>query len=126
MGPNLLREFLSFRDLIPPDRIAAIKRETNGIEQELASALKAPAPRPVNLDPGYLSASKVVLATTKDYAHRLYLADGIYAEVTLNYCDGRWQPRPWTYPDYRTDAYAGFFAQMRKLYLEQRSSGRGP
>jgi hypothetical protein len=117
MGPIILRKLLGFRELILPDIIAAIKCETNSMEETLASKLRAPVPRPVNLDPGYLGAGKVVLATTKDYSHRLYLTDGIYAEVTLHHSKGRWEPWPWTYPDYKTEAYIRFFARMRELLL---------
>jgi len=120
MGPSLLRRFVSFRDLALPGHLAAIKCATNEMEQVLARALHAAVPRPVNLDPGYLDAAKVVLASAKDYTHRLYLADGIYAEVTLHYREGRWQPWPWTYPDYRTEAYHAFFATVRETYLTQR------
>ena len=63
----------------------------------------------MNLDPGCLSAGKVVLATTKNQQHRIYLGSGIYAEVALRYRDGRWQPWEWTYPDYRSPEYAQVF-----------------
>ncbi len=74
--------------------------------------------RRVNLDPGYLIASKLVLATTKDFAHRIYLGQGIYGEVTLNYRRGQgWQPHPWTYADYRSPLALEFFALVRKEVL---------
>ena len=82
-----------------------------------AADKKEPVPesRPLNLDPGYLTAAKLVLASTKDHSHRLYLAEGIYAEVTLYYRDGRWQPREWTFPDYRRADYQEFFNAARRL-----------
>lgn len=78
----------------------------------------------VNIDPGYVTKAKLVLATTKDYAHRIYLAQGIYAEVTLSYSRGEFQPLPWTYPDYQTKAYRDFFRRVRDVYREQVRAGR--
>ena len=63
----------------------------------------------MNLDPGYITPAKLVLASTKDHAHRLYLADGIYAEVTLAFRGKQWQPLEWTYPDYRRADFQEFF-----------------
>ncbi len=120
MGPNLLRRFVSFQPLIQPDRLVEIKLETNALEQEIAYQCLLPETRrPVNIDPGYLDLTKLVLATTKDRAHRIYLGHGIYAEVTLQYANGAWQVLPWTYPDYRRPEYHAFFDRMRQSYREQ-------
>jgi hypothetical protein len=119
MGPGLKREFLSFDRLIRPDEIIGVKRTTNGIEDDFARRLKGGPARPVNLDPGYLHLSKVVLATTKDTAHRIYLGQGIYAEVTLHFQRGKYEPWEWTYPDYRTSEYATFFLEVRERLREQ-------
>jgi len=132
MGGSLKRKFLSFERLIRPDGIVDIKRATNEIEEDLARREKgvrslasglltpsSPPARPLNLDPGYLALSKVVLATTKDYAHRIYLGKGIYAEVTLHFQRGRYEPWEWTYPDYRTEDYARFFLEARERLREQ-------
>jgi hypothetical protein len=78
-------------------------------------------PRPLNLDPGYLGLGKLVLASTKDHAHRLYLSRGIYAEVTLNYQDRGWRHHDWTFPDYRRADYQQFFSQCRD-YLRRHGS----
>ena len=120
-GPGLLRRIVAFCDLIDPGRLAAIKRHTNDLEGRWAVAGEEGAPprRRVNLDPGYLAAGKLVLATTKDQAHRLYLGEGIYAEVTLAYRAGDWRPWPWTYPDYRTEAYHAVLRNIRRLYMAQ-------
>jgi len=72
--------------------------------------------RRVNLDPGYITLSKLVLATSKDYSHRVYLGAGIYAETTLRFEGGRWAPWPWTYPDYADCRYHKFFEQVREGY----------
>jgi len=119
MGPGLLRKFVTHEQLISPERLASIKVSTNAMEKELARELAADLARPVNLDPGYLDGAKLVLATTKDYTHRIYLSQGIYAEVTLTYRKGSFVPTPWTYRDYRTEPYLAFFAGARARYLEQ-------
>ena len=77
-----------------------------------------PEPRPLNLDPGYITAAKLVLASTKDHAHRIYLQDGIYAEVTLAYRHRAWQPLEWTYPDYRRADFQEFFTRCREFLLQ--------
>jgi hypothetical protein len=94
MGTELLRRFVAFSRRIDPGELAAIKRRTNAIEAELAARLGAPVPRPVNLDPGYVAPSKLVLASCKDYSHRLYLGDGVYGELTLIFEHGAWRAMP--------------------------------
>ncbi len=120
MGPGLLRKFYSFDRLIPPDRIVEAKTRANEIEAEFARRLAhLGVVRPVNLDPGYLTLSKLTLATTKDYSHRVYVRDGIYVEVTLKFQDGRFIAWPWTYPDYKSEDYHRFFRLIRDAYAEQ-------
>jgi len=122
MGPGLQRQFLSFARLIRPDALAEIKCRTNRLEQQIADDCQPLGyPRPVNIDPGYLDLAKLVLATTKDRSHRVYLGEGIYAEVTLHYADGAWRPWPWTYPDYHKPEYHAFFARVRACYRDQRA-----
>ncbi len=115
MGPLLWRQFIAFEKLIDPGQLKNAKIFTNQLEARLAKQY-APPPRPINLDPGYLSLSKVILATTKDYSHRLYLGDGIYGEVTLRYQQKQYQFWEWTYPDYRSEHYQTFFISLRELY----------
>jgi|SRR3989339_1361725 len=124
MGHHIKRFFLSFKKNISPDDIADIKIQTNQLEEIIAEETNTKVPRPINLDPGYLTASKIILVTTKDYSHRIYLKSGIYAETTLQYhtVKGKgkeFQAMPWTYPDYCTKEYIDFFNQMRKIYLTQ-------
>jgi len=122
-GTDLQRFFVSFAHLDRPERLAEIKRATNDIEALIAEDCEATGPpRPVNLDPGYITLDKLVLATTKGYSHRIYLGTGIYAEVTLRYEKGRWQPWPWTYPDYAQDTYHAFFTSARDTLHEQLQS----
>jgi hypothetical protein len=121
MGPDLKRLFLSFVHTTRPDTLAETKRETNAIEDQIAEqCLGLDIPRPVNLDPGYVDLGKLVLATTKDRSHRLYIGQRIYAEVTLHFMEGRWQTWPWTYPDYRRPEYHEFFMRVRERLREQR------
>jgi hypothetical protein len=87
---------------------------TNSWEAEYAGLQLHAEPRPLNLDPGYLTLAKLVLASTKDHAHRIYLADGIFAEVTLAFRRGAWQPHDWTYPDYCRADFHAFFMQCRE------------
>jgi len=119
MGPALLRQVYAFRDLAMPDELAGAKRTTNRLEAELSRALADAPPRPVNLDVGYVSMDKLVLATTKNHAHRIYVGEGIYAEVTLRWRGGAFVPWEWTYPDYASDVYRAFFARVRALYREK-------
>lgn len=120
LGEHILRRFVCFENLILPDQIAPIKSATNDMERRVCDELGLPGDRrPVNLDPGYMSLSKLVLATTKDYAHRIYLGGGIYAEVTLHYESGGWRAWPWTYRDYAADTYHAFFGQMRERLKDQ-------
>jgi hypothetical protein len=119
MGSGLRKCFFAFRELVAPERLAAIKLLTNELERRLAAAGTYPEPRPLNLDPGVLSLGKFLLATTKDQAHRVYLHDGIFAEVTLRYHAGAWEPWPWTYADYRLPLVHDFLQQARDFYRER-------
>jgi hypothetical protein len=118
MGGDLKKQFFAFKRLIDPGALAEIKRQTNEWEVEYAALGKHTEPRPLNLDPGYITPAKLVLASTKDHAHRIYLRDGIYAEVTLSYRQRRWQPFEWTYPDYRRDDFQQFFTACRDRLLK--------
>ncbi|MGD8500333.1 MAG: DUF4416 family protein [Phycisphaerales bacterium] len=118
-GPRILRQFVSIERLIDPARLAKIKHQTNKLEQKLAKALSIPLSRPVNLDPGIIEPSKLVLATTKNYSHRIYIGKKMYAEVTLVFNKGRWQPLGHTYPDYKQQCYFDFFEKVRTRLLEQ-------
>jgi len=119
MGEGIKRKFLSFDRLVDPGKLSEVKLITNEMEEEISAGTDFEPERPVNIDPGYVGLSKMVLATTKNYSHRLYLGDGIYAEVTLQYRDGCFQPQSWTYPDYRSEAYIDFFDRVRKRYRRQ-------
>jgi hypothetical protein len=128
MGPALKKQLLAFEHLTDTGRLAETKLATNDWEEAYAGEHDWPEPRPLNLDPGYITEAKLVLATTKDRDHRIYLGAGIFAEVTLFYHAGRWQNRPWTYPDYQRPEYHEFFSQcrefLRKKLREQSNSAQ--
>ncbi len=125
MGSGLKKQFFAFRELIDPGTLPQIKLQTNRWEEELGAAGRYEEPRAVNIDPGYLDLSKLVLASTKDHAHRIYLGQGIFAEVTLHYTRKRgWQCWPWTYPDYAQPGYHAFFEQCRRWYKQQLEHAR--
>ena len=114
MGPKLIRRWVAFARSIEPDRLAAAKLATNRLELEFTEEGR----RKVNLDPGLLSLHSLVLATTKDFAHRIYLGGGIFAEVTLLYQSGAFQVLPWTYPDYKSATCLEFLMQCREQMLK--------
>jgi len=111
MGPNLKRRFLSFEKMVTPEGLHALKLKTNDLEKRFSG----PVRRAINIDPGYLSLSKLILFSTKDYTHRTYLGKGIYAEVTLFYKNKTFNPWPWTYPDYKSKSYIDIFNRIREL-----------
>jgi hypothetical protein len=116
MGDKLIREWTSFERPISQSAIVDAKLTTNALEKRLA---REDGSRTVNLDPGYIVAPRLVLASTKDHAHRIYLARGIFAEVTLIYRDGSFHPLEWTYPEYRKRTALDFFTKVRTGYRAQ-------
>jgi hypothetical protein len=119
IGPNILRQFVSAEELIDPGSLAKIKHQTNTIEQNLAVKLSPDPARPVNLDPGIIEPSKLVLASTKNYSHRIYIGEKMFAEVTLIFDKGSWRTLPYTYPDYRQQCYFDFFDKVRVKLIQQ-------
>lgn len=118
MGEDLKKQFVAFEQLVSPEAIVAAKIRSNDLETQYASEHEHSEPRPLNLDPGYISEAKLVLATTKDRDHRLYISDGIFAEVTLHYRSKTWCSSRWTYPDYQRADFQDFFTRCR-LYLRE-------
>lgn len=114
MGLGLRKTFWAFARPIDPGILSQVKRLTNAWEEEYAALGWHAEARPLNLDPGYLTLAKLVLASTKNYAHRIYLGGGIFAEITLSWRRGRWQHHEWTFPDYRRPDYHAFFTQCRE------------
>jgi hypothetical protein len=119
MGEELVRIWIGFDNLIEPDQLVDIKHTCNSIEQE---GYSISGKRKVNLDPGYITLGKVVLASTKNNQHRIYLGRGIFGEVTLRYRRKSFEPWEWTYADYRRKEAIQFFIQLRiilKKYLHE-------
>src|SRR5262252_2300379 len=122
MGDIIDRVFFSFERLIEADQLPEIKRQTNQLEDELAAQLRtstSTVKRPVNLDPGYIEQAKVILASTKNFYHRIYLGHGIFGEVTMHFRNNTFQFFPWTYPDYQSKEYQEFFFRIRHIYRSQ-------
>ncbi|MFO7731651.1 MAG: DUF4416 family protein [Spirochaetia bacterium] len=115
MGSDLLRLFVSFEQLVAPDQLSSFKIRTNRLENEFLEAGK----RKVNLDPGLLSLGKLILASTKDNAQRIPLANGIFGEITLIYRRKGYTALPWTYRDYQSEAYQRILIQIRSRYKQQ-------
>ncbi len=122
MGGGLLRRIASYQSLIEPDELSTIKLLTNSLEEAF---LADDGRRRINIDPGYLALDKVVLASCKNYSHRIYLGGGVYGEVALRYSASSKEYRAfeWTYPDYRESTMRGLFGEIRRRYAEQ--TGRG-
>ncbi len=115
MGCGLKKRLVAFRQLIDPGDLVDSKHQSNQWEAACQSRYPGPCQRTLNMDPGYLSEAKVVLATMKDRDHRLYLGDGVYGEVTLYYqLPGRWLASRWTYPDFQRAEYHDFFLACRE------------
>ena len=118
MGPALKRAFLSFERLVPPESLNAIKLQTNALEGEVRAAAAADY-RVVNLDPGILTSSALIMATTKNFAHRVPLSGGIYAHLEFLFTKTGVKTLDWTYPDFRGQGYQDFFLDVRKIFMKQ-------
>jgi len=113
MGWPLYRRFISFEKLIYPEFLVEAKLITNTIEDKHLSDMQ----RNINIDPGYISLERLVLATGKNYTHRIYLGKGIYADLTLVFHAGTFKSLEWTYPDYRNEQTIDYFNMVRDNYL---------
>ncbi len=118
-GENILRQFVSFEKLIDPGELAKIKIRSNKLEEKLAKTANLPLPRPINIDPGIIEPSKLILASTKNFSHRIYIGDNMYAELTLSYCKGVWNSFSYTFPDFKEDRYHKFLSSVRERLVEQ-------
>ena len=118
MGKGLSRMFLSLFRLVPPESLSDIKVETNNLEEEMSKS-PARACRIVNIDPGILSSAALIMATAKDFAHRVPLRQGIYAHLELLFSRNAVKLLPWTYPDFQQEGYQRFLLEARQAYLRQ-------
>jgi hypothetical protein len=130
MGAGLLKKLFVVERLWPQDRLAEAKLAAIEMEDAVHRSGAFPVERPVNIDPGLVNDCRVVLASTKDYSHRLYRGQGIWEEVSLVFQEGAWRPLPWTYPDLRAPTYHAFLSGFRERLLEHirtlRRSGPPP
>ncbi len=124
MGDDLLKVIVATGEPIDPAALADWKHETNRWEKEFAKDSAFVEERPLNLDPGYVTQAKLILATTKDRDHRIYLRDGMFAEVTLTYVGKKWTSHRWTYPSYRCDEVATFAGKCRDRLRKHLQSTR--
>lgn len=112
LGSPIYRRLISFENLIDQGSLVNIKLFSNRLENNLSENGK----RRVNIDPGYMVLERFVLATGKNYTHRIYIGSGIYADLTLIYQKGQFRPLPWTYPDYADDTMLFFLTKIRNKY----------
>lgn len=118
IAPCLMRRFVCFEGLADAGELPDWKRESCGLEA------RSRMPRAVNIDPGYIDGARLILASTKDHAHRIWLRDGIYAEVTLRFRFGRWQSFDYTFPDFKNGFYDSFLTEARRLWLVETEAYR--
>jgi hypothetical protein len=111
LGTPLYRHFMFFEAIVDPVLLVDAKHAVGKIEKELSKNGK----RQINLDPGYMTLAKVVLSSGKNYSHRIYLGRGVFSELELFYQDGRFNPLPYTYFDYREDIFLAHFRKARAL-----------
>jgi hypothetical protein len=114
MGGPLYRRLVAFKPLVEQSELAAIKRVTNDLEKKYE---KEGGLRRINIDPGYLLAERFVLATGKNFTHRIYIGDKIYADLTLIFQKGAFRKLPWTYPDYADRRIIAFLTLVRDKYM---------
>ena len=127
-GQNLIQKLFSFSILIKQDKLAEIKIVTNGLENSVHNNIEKKITYPkrkINLDPGYITLDKYILASTKNGPSRIYLNQGIYAEITLRFINKLFVPCEYTYPNYKTNEYINYLNSVRlkyKLQLRENSN----
>ena len=121
MGDPLFRRLIAFKPLMEQDALASIKLDTNRIESDCLDQNN----RTINIDPGYLLSSRFILATGKEYSHRIYIGQKIYADLTLMYTKKGFKTLEWTYPDYASPAVLKFLGQVRQKYLADLKTIKG-
>ncbi len=119
-GKKLYRKFIVLKPLYKRDGIAKSKILTNEMEESFSKN----GQRIVNIDPGYLTLENFILFTTKNYTHRIYLENGIFADLTLIFQNKKFNSLPWTYPDYASDEIKNFLREIRKIYANQIKSSK--
>ncbi len=123
LGTPIKRRILGFEQLVHPEELPGMKLFTNELE---ARNLDQAGNRLFNLDPGLLQLERLVLATGKEFAQRIYLRSGIWAEVTLIYQKGGWKALPWTYPDYAGTLVQEILTRIRDRFKDKLKSDLPP
>jgi hypothetical protein len=116
MGEALMRRLITFEDLLDPERLPEVKRYTDKLESHYTNS---EGKRRINLDPGYMTLYQLILATNKRFAHRIYLRDRVYANLTLIYKKKSFSPLAWTYPDYGSTQIIEILNKLRERYRKQ-------
>ena len=116
ISPELDRCFFSYPGLFRMSDLPDWKITACRLEKETGD------PRRVNLDPGTIDGARLLLASTKGQAHRIYLRDGIFAEVTLCRRKGKWESFFYTFPDFRSGAYFNWLEMVREDWKREKSS----
>jgi hypothetical protein len=119
MGDLIFKYFISFDLLINKEDLPNVKKETISIEDEFLIERKGSICRNINIDPGYLTHSKVIVSTSKNYSHRIHLKDGVFAELTYIISKEGWKPLEWTYPDYRSNLVIDYFTRLRTDFIKK-------
>jgi hypothetical protein len=117
MGSGILRRKVSFLALVPVGSLPEIKLYTNDLETQFSTA----GQRQVNIDPGLLSEERFILATGKNFTHRIYLREGIYADLTLIYQQEGFKALPWTFPDHQDPKLLHYLNMLRQKLVFQRT-----
>lgn len=115
MGQGLMRFWTEIAGLRSPDELVPLKWECTALENYFAEGGK----RMLNLDPGYIAEAKLILATFKDFSHRVYISQGVFADLQMMFRNGKYEPMPWTFSDYRSLWAQNFFVKLREKYREQ-------
>lgn len=118
-GAPLSRRILGFERQVPQDALADVKLAANALENDLRGE---DGRRIVNLDPGLITAERLVLATGKNFTHRIYLGKAVFADLTLIYQKGDWKALPWTFPDYDSPEIRAVLTQLRQRHLDRRQA----
>ena len=115
MGPNLIKKFFSFDHLNKPEMLIEFKLYALALEKKFSKENK----RQVNIDPSYLELGKLVVSSTKNFDHRIYLDQGVFGDVQLRFRKGKFTTNDWTYPDYCSKTVVNFLLEVRASYSKQ-------
>lgn len=116
MGSELLRRFFSFERLAERGWLVEMKKICHKIEPNFADQTAGYDFRTVNIDPGILTPSNLTMASHRELNHRVYLKDGVYAELALIYARGQFRRLPWTNPDYCQGEAIEFFMRVHESF----------